>query len=163
MHDQAYLNENDWRIKEANQLGLKAPVPVDDVGPDKVRLYRHNQLRTILFDSLVMCQFLPYNLSQLNDLMTSVTGWDITIDELLTISERAVTTFRVINLREGLSAEDDRLPERYYQPKTDGALADKPLDPVKMNEAKYTYYSLMGWDSETGIPKPDKLEELGIS
>jgi len=162
IHDPGYLNQNDWHVIEVNELGIKAPVPVEDVGPDKVQLYRHNQLRTILFDSLVMCQFLPYNLSQINDILNSITGWGTSINELLKMSERAVTTFRLINMREGLTAEDDRLPDRYYQPKTDGVLADKPLNPMKMEEAKRTYYSLMGWDDDTGIPKPEKLKELEI-
>jgi len=163
LHDPAYLNENDWRVEEARQVGVPAPLAVEDVGPDKVKLYRYNQLRTILYDSLVMCQFLPYNLTQINDLMTSITEWDTGVDELLEISERAVTTFRLINLREGLSAEDDRLPDRFFEPKTDGVLSDKPLDRVKMDEARKYYYSLMGWDSETGIPKQEKMAELGIT
>lgn len=163
VHDTAYLNPDEWRVKEANQVGVPAPVPVEDVGPDKVQLYRHNQFRTILFDSLVMCQFLPYNLDQIKDLLSSITGWDTSVDELLKISERAVSTFRLINFREGFSAEDDRLPDRFFQPKTDGALADKPLDRTKMDEARKHYYSIMGWDVETGTPKPEKLDELGIS
>jgi aldehyde:ferredoxin oxidoreductase len=133
------------------------------MGPDKVWLVRHAQFRTIVYDSLVMCQFLPYNLTQLNDLLVSVTGWDTSVNELLETAERTLTTLRLINLREGFSADDDRLPARFYQPKTDGVLADKPLDPVKMEKARRHYYSLMGWDEETGVPRPEKLAALGIT
>jgi len=28
--------------------------------------------------------------------------------------------------------------------------------------AKSYYYTLMGWDTKTGIPTPEKLRELGI-
>ena len=70
--------------------------------------------------------------------------------------------FRLINIREGLTAEDDKLPERFFQPKS-GALADKPLDHEKMEEAKSYYYTLMGWDSKTGVPLKEKVEELLIT
>jgi aldehyde:ferredoxin oxidoreductase len=31
-----------------------------------------------------------------------------------------------------------------------------------MEEAKKYYYGLMGWDRESGVPKPETLSELGI-
>ena len=70
---------------------------------------------------------------------------------------------RLFNVREGLTAADDKLPQRFFQPKTNGVLADKTLDPEKMERAKRYYYTLMGWDEETGIPRPEKVEELEIS
>ncbi|MDP6825008.1 MAG: aldehyde ferredoxin oxidoreductase family protein [Dehalococcoidales bacterium] len=163
LHDHMYLEEDDWRSVEVKQLGMPGPVPVEDIGPDKVRLVRHAQLRMILYDSLVMCQFLPYNLTQVNDLLISAVGWDTGVNELLEIAERTLTTLRLINMREGFSADDDCLPRRFYQPKTDGILSDKPLDPVKMEKARRHYYSLMGWDEETGVPRREKLAELGIA
>jgi len=162
LHDHMYLNENDMRVKEAKQLGLPVPLVIDDVGPNKVQLVRFCQLRTLLFDSLVMCQFLPYNLTQLNEVLASITGWDTDIDELLKISERTLTTFRLINLSEGFSADDDRLPSRFYQQKMDARPSDKPLDQQKLKEARRYYYSIMGWDEKSGIPEPQKLTELGI-
>ena len=163
LHDHMYLEEDDWRSVEVKQLGMPGSVPVEDIGPDKVRLVRHAQLRMILYDSLVMCQFLPYNLTQVNDLLISAVGWDTSVNELLEIAERTLTTLRLINMREGFSADDDCLPRRFYQPKTDGILSDKPLDPVKMEKARRHYYSLMGWDEETGVPRREKLAELGIA
>jgi aldehyde:ferredoxin oxidoreductase len=163
LHDHMYLKEDDWRSIEVKQLGMPGPVPVEDVGPDKVRLVRHAQFRTILYDSLVMCQFLPYNLTQLNDLLVSVTGWDTSVDELLETAERTLTTLRLVNLREGFSVDDDRLPRRFYQPKTDGVLADRPLDQEVMEEARRHYYFLMGWEEQTGVPRRERLAELGIT
>ncbi len=83
--------------------------------------------------------------------------------EQLRIAERILTMARLINIREGFTAADDKLPRRYFQPKTDGALADKSLDPASMEKAKSYYYTLMGWDVRTGVPLPEKLEELGIT
>jgi aldehyde:ferredoxin oxidoreductase len=32
-----------------------------------------------------------------------------------------------------------------------------------MGNAIHTFYGMMGWDPETGVPTSEKLEELGIS
>ena len=37
------------------------------------------------------------------------------------------------------------------------------LNSEEMKAAKKYYYMLRGWDGGTGIPLPEKLEELGIS
>jgi len=45
-----------------------------------------------------------------------------------------------------------------------GALrkANRAVVPAVYESAKSTYYRLMGWDPETGIPTADKLEALGV-
>jgi aldehyde:ferredoxin oxidoreductase len=116
----------------------------------------------VILDSLVVCIFLPYSYEQLNRVLAAVTGWDTSVNELMRIAERILTLSRLFNLREGLSATDDKLPSRFFRPKRDGILADKPLDPAKLEKAKRYYYLLMGWDEETGVPRPEKVEELDI-
>ena len=69
---------------------------------------------------------------------------------------------RLFNIREGFTAADDKLPNRFFQPKTDGVLSTKFYDPEQFEKAKSYYYTLMGWDSKTGIPAPEKLQDLGI-
>ena len=116
-----------------------------------------------LFDSLGICRFFPYTYEQVADLTAAVTGWDTSAMELMRISERTLTTARLFNIREGFTAADDVLPQRFFRPKTDGCLSDRQLDPVKYEQAKRYYYTLMGWDSDTGVPLPEKITELGIS
>jgi aldehyde:ferredoxin oxidoreductase len=70
---------------------------------------------------------------------------------------------RLFNVREGLSAKDDWLPDRFFHPQTVGPLSEVAVDPEKLEEAKRTYYRMMCWDEDTGIPSKGKLEELGIS
>jgi len=162
LHDTMYLSEKSWRVQEAAEFGVKGPLAVDDIGPDKVRLFHHVQRGRIVLDSLVTCLFLPYNLTQLSELVNAATGWQMDGSDLLKTADRTLTNFRLFNLREGLTAADDTLPQRFYQPKTDGVLADKPLDPAKMEAAKRYYYTLMGWDENTGVPKEEILKELDI-
>jgi aldehyde:ferredoxin oxidoreductase len=105
---------------------------------------------------------LPYNYQQLADLTAAVTGWDTDIPELIRTADRILTMMRLFNIREGFSAADDKLPARFFQPKTDGFLSQTKLDPAQFEKAKRYYYSLMGWDAQTGIPLPETIEDLGI-
>ncbi|MDD4877128.1 MAG: aldehyde ferredoxin oxidoreductase C-terminal domain-containing protein, partial [Dehalococcoidales bacterium] len=143
-------------------MGIIDPIPLDDYGPLKVALLKVTQLDRMLRDSLVLCSMIPFDGPRLAAVTAAVTGWDTSIAEQLRVAERILTMFRLINIREGLTAEDDELPERFYEPKS-GALADKPLDHKKMIEARNYYYTLMGWDSKTGIPLEEKVEELLIT
>jgi len=162
LHDHMYSNQNSLQVKDVEALGLLGPFPVDDIGQKKVRLFHYRQRLMAIFDSLIVCLFFPYSLNQLAGLLNAVTGQNVTAQELLEIADRTITTLRLFNLREGFSAADDKLPQRFYEPKTDGVLADKPLDPAKMEAAKHYYYSLMGWDETTGKPKEETLQKLGI-
>lgn len=148
---------------DVEPMGFPEPFPTEYIGPGKVALFRTEQLKHTLTDCLLLCMFLPYNYDQTARLVSAVTGWNTGITELLKTAERVVTLARLFNVREGFTAADDRLPARFFQPKTDGVLSgsDKGLDPEKMERAKSYYYGLMGWDAG-GIPTPEKLEELGI-
>ena len=143
-------------------LGVLEPIPADDLGPSKVSLFRDVQLVRIAQDALVMCYFVPYIADQIVDILAAVTGWRTSTTELLRIAERTLTMARLFNLREGLSAADDKLPKRFFQPKRNGVLSDKFYDPEQLEKAKSYYYTLMGWDAKTGVPTPEKLQELGI-
>ena len=114
--------------------------------------------------SLCVIACIPFSHQHLADLVGAVTGWDTSVAEQMQVAERILTTARLFNLREGFSAEDDQLPQRFFQPKTDGPLSEKGkgLDPKKYKQAKRYYYTLMGWDPDTGVPLPEKVEELRI-
>ena len=98
----------------------------------------------------------------MTQIVHAATGWDVSDVELLRAAERALNLARVFNLREGLTADDDRLAERAYGPTRGGALADGGIDREILREAVHTYYAMMGWDKETGAPTVEKLEELGV-
>lgn len=161
LHDTAFAVPGQYR--ELRPLGLQQVVPVDYMGPEKVALFKAVQAKRTLVDSLVTCQFLPYSYQQLADITSAVTGWDTGVVEQLRITERILTVARLFNDREGFTAADDELPKRFYQGKTDGILANKPLDPEIMKQAKNYYYALMGWDKLTGIPLRERVLELGIA
>jgi len=78
------------------------------------------------------------------------------------ISERSINMARAFNIREGFTRKDDWLPDRFFHPQTSGPLSDTAVDPKKLENAKSTYYGMMGWNQEKGAPTRAKLEELDI-
>jgi aldehyde:ferredoxin oxidoreductase len=78
--------------------------------------------------------------------------------ELLKVAERGVTLSRVFNMREGFTRSDDVLPERMTTPvrKYPG------IAPEVFEESLSTFYGMMGWNPETGLPTLDKLRELDV-
>ncbi len=151
-------------MKSVEYLGMKEPFPLGDIGPRKVALFRMEHQRQVLYDCLLMCHLAAavLNFEKLVEITEAVTGWKTSIVELMKIADRAMTMARLFNVREGLTDDDDRLPARFYQPRPGSSVILAGLDPQKMDQAKRYYYTLMGWDRETGIPLTEKVEELGI-
>ncbi|MFW6117257.1 MAG: aldehyde ferredoxin oxidoreductase family protein [Thermoproteota archaeon] len=158
IHDTFFFPEIPGKYRS---LGILESVPVENLGPQKVRLFRYIMTWRSLDNCLVMCQFPPWSVQQKVDIVKSVTGWNVTAFELMKVSERAVNLARIFNLREGFTEKDDFLPPRFFQPKTSGALSDTALNPEKLEEAKKTCYNMMGWNNH-GVPTRAKLEELDI-
>jgi aldehyde:ferredoxin oxidoreductase len=148
-------------LKMLHPLGIYEPVPPNDMGPRGVNMFILGQFKSYLEDSLALCGFVPYNLQMQAELLSAVTGWDVSLPELMHTAERILTTERLFNNRQGFTAADDRLPERCYQSKIDGGISVKGMDKTEMNKIKSTYYTLMGWDNQ-GVPLPERVEVLSI-
>jgi aldehyde:ferredoxin oxidoreductase len=120
---------------------------------------------SVTMNLMGFCGFIFFTMGrpQLVSLIQAVTGWDLTMEELLRAGERAYTLARVYNLREGLTAADDRLPEIFHQPFQEGPSAGNYLPPEQVQEAKQMLYELLGWERETGVPSKACLERLGIA
>ena len=149
-------------LSDLNKFGIITPVK-DEISAKRMSLFKLTQCLNMVNDYLVICLMPNINNDQKVELMKAVTGWNTGWVELLQVSERILTVMRLFNLRDGLTAADDELPLRYYQPKTDGVLATKPVvDRATMDKAKKWYYYFMGWDVN-GVPTPEKLAELEIA
>lgn len=150
-------------VSTVNQWGFTEPFALNDLGPRKVAIYKYNHLWRHFLDSIVLCMFVRFSEHQAIEAVRAITGWNATVVDALKIGERAVTLARAFNMREGLTSADDRLPDRFFQPTTSGALKNTAIDPEAMEKAIHTYYGMMGWDKQTGVPTADKLEELEMN
>jgi aldehyde:ferredoxin oxidoreductase len=133
--------------------------------PQLVRQLYDN--RTILHSALV-CD-VPYNVAgidhrDLGEIISAVTGWDITESELETIADRIASLVRSINILEGLSRRDDNLaPRTMEEPlKGEGPSKGQYITQEMLNGMLDEYYKLRGWDIETGVPLRDTLRRLDL-
>jgi len=113
-------------------------------------------------DSLGTCRFnTRLNLVLEAEAVSAVTGWHFTPEEAKRVGLRAVNLMKAFNIRAGITRELDRPSARYGSTPVDGPSKNQSTAPhwEKMLE---NYYSLMGWDVETGKPLPKTLKNLGL-
>ena len=142
-------------------FGVFDKLAANDLSPKKVRMFVYQQHWNSYQNCAGICLFLPYSYNQHANIVRAITGWDATVWELMKVGERGTTMARAFNMREGLTTEDDYLPERFYVPFTSGPLKDVGVDRQAMKQAIQTYYGMMGWD-EQGVPTRVKLQELDV-
>jgi len=159
VHDTGFIA----MLTALNQYGFSEPMPALDLSPTKVQLLKFTQNIRMLMDSACICQFPPYNNDQVVEMFKAATGWNTGLIELMKVSERILNLARMYNLREGLSAADDKLPQRFYQQHVGGASANNPpYKESELDKARAYYYKIMGWN-EKGVPTPETLSYYGIS
>jgi len=138
------------------------------------RMARHIEDRGNILNCLGCCdsnsipRFLP--VPNLAECYSAATGIETTPEMLKKVGERVSNLYKIINVREGFSREDDEFPEAWFKP------IMTPEGPATMKDYYKTreiirddahqllddYYDERGWDIETGIPTQEKLKELGL-
>jgi len=160
IHDTSFIQKSAWEKVKA--LGILDQVPLEDLGPNKVRLLIYCTFTAILDNCLLMCGSVPWSYDQKLEILRAVTGWNSTMWELMKLGERVLNMARVFNIREGITSDDDWLPDRFFHPQTAGPLSEVAVNPDELKNARRIYYRMMCWNEETGVPSRGKLEELGI-
>jgi len=141
---------------------LGVPVKMDQHATEgKPALVILFQNLTAALDSTGACLFTTFGIGadELAALMSAVSGIPYSTEEFMKAGDRVWNLERQFNLRAGLTAADDTLPERILK------------DPIKTGPSKGEvnhldlmlpeYYKLRGWD-EKGVPTADKLKELAL-
>ena len=142
-------------------LGLARPADMFD--PETISTVDAKIKGAMIFeDSLVTCRFnTNTNLDLICQAINAATGWDMNIQEAMTIGRRAVNLARAFNLRHGIAAELDAPSMRYGSTPLDGIAAGRGILP-HWEKMLHNYYKLMGWDQKTGKPLPETLANLGL-
>jgi aldehyde:ferredoxin oxidoreductase len=122
-----------------------------------------------MLDSAELCQFVygpTWTLYDGNDtvqMMNAVTGWDLTLEELMTVGRRRLSLFRAFNAREGLGRKDDKLPKKFFKAlKGTGPTAGFALTHEEVDTAIDSYYKLAGLN-EDGAPTRETMEKLDLA
>jgi aldehyde:ferredoxin oxidoreductase len=148
-------------------LGIDHAVPFDEMNDEKVRYVVYTQFFYSLLDTLELCAFCfspggLYGYRDIEDIVTAVTGFPANLWSLMKVGERRVNMMNAFNRREGLKPDLDALPERVFEPYTQGPKAGQRLSRTVIKKAIRSYYEMMGWSTRTGLPRPGKLRELGL-
>ncbi len=90
----------------------------------------------------------------------AVTGMDTDAEELLKAGERITTLERLLNLKLGLQPSQDTLPDRFLKE----ALPEGPSrgEVIRVKAMVDEYYDVRGWDRDTGHPRRETLETIGL-
>jgi len=172
-------SEHDWMVEEGQAidlytdrlalLGMPARMEPLTLGPDKVKFAYLTEVFYSMLDTVELCQFVwgpawtLYGPQETVDFVRAVTGWDVTLDELMAVGARRLNLMRTFNAREGLDRKDDRLPKKFFKALSGaGPTAGVALTHEDLEAAKDEYYRLAGWSS-TGIPTPAALEKLDLA
>jgi aldehyde:ferredoxin oxidoreductase len=135
---------------------------------EKVRFALESQKYFSVLDTLCLCQFVwgpaweLYGPDDIVDLCRYGIGWDTSMHELMLVGERRINMMRFFNSREGFDKKDDKLPDRLFEPFTDGPSKGVCLDRDAFESAVDIYYELAGWDKNTGNPAESSLRRLSL-
>ena len=162
-HDPDYFGS----FEHISELGLLNPQESEVMNPEKVRyaLYTHRIVNAV--DSLGLCWFVwggawqLYGPNQIVEGIRAVTGWNISLWELMKAGERSLNLFRAFNARQGVGSEADTVPAKLLKPLSGGSSEGVVISLDEAKDAMALYYQMSGWDKQ-GKPTKAKLYELGL-
>ncbi len=137
------------------------PEKIDPLSPEgKAKWVKIFQDLTCVVNSTVNCLFTTFAIGAKDyaELLSAVTGWNISEEEIMKIGERIYNLERVIINKLGFDGKDDVLPKRLLEEKMPEGEAKGQV--VELEKMKKEYYELRGW--ENGKPTKEKLKELEI-
>ena len=166
-HDSMLASAEGIPFKNAQPLGFTEAQPARSLNDEKMRQFYILEKITSFEKVIGYCFFgpAPRSYIQLEEVLESVnaaSGWNLSIDDILEIGERATNLARVFNAREGFNRDDDTLPERLFGPLENGALEGESFPRDEFEAALTVLYGLKGWDLETGTPTQERLEALSL-
>lgn len=142
------------------------PEMADRLDPKyKDKMVKINEDFGIVVESLGVCKYgtmMPptFFYPDLAEAIRVTIGMDLSVEDLKEIGERIVNLNRVFNVREGITREEDTLPDRLLDDPSPEGPAEGEV--VEIDEMLDAYYEDRDWRVEDGIPKEEKLQELGL-
>ena len=158
----------DFNLDRLKLIGLGSPQPAYSLTEEKVRFAYETQVFYSMMDSLELCQFVfgptwtLYGPAETVEMIRAVTGWDVTVDEMMEVGRRRLDLLRTFNAREGFGRKDDKLPKKFFKALTGtGPTAGFALTHAEVDSAIDHYYKLAGWTSD-GVPTRATLKKHDI-
>jgi len=152
--------ESTWAGIHSQLVGL--PPVTDPFSHEEVSTLNAKFNGVRMFDDcLGTCRIASTDPKLQLECLNAVSGWELTLEDALTIGRRTINQLRMFNFRHGMKKENERPSKRYGSIPVDGPAAGKNIM-EKWDWMLENYYTLMGWDSKTGVPLPETLRKLGL-
>jgi aldehyde:ferredoxin oxidoreductase len=158
----------DLNLNRLKLIGLSEPQPGYSLTPEKVRFAYLSEVFYSMLDSVELCQFVfgpawtLYGPAETVEMIRAVTGWDMTVEELMEVGKRRLNLFRTFNAREGLDRNADKLPKKFFRElQGSGPTAGIALTHEEVESAIDEYYKLAGWTAN-GVPTRETLKQHDI-
>lgn len=116
-----------------------------------------------VMNSAGMCLFgsITMHANYVPEMLSAVTGWDVTLKDVLETGERIANLRHGFNLREGLNPRNFYVHGRTLGKPPMNAGPHEGIE-VDINTMAKEYLAAMGWDQATTKPSRKRLEELGL-
>ncbi len=92
-------------------------------------------------------------------LVSSATGVPYNEKDIETVGERIYITERAFNVRQGISAVHDRIPQKPEVRDSEQGAVERRQHAEMLRE----YYRVHGYDEESGVPSSHRMQELGLN
>jgi len=143
---------------------LRKPVATDRFDfAGKARIIKIAEDCNATIDSLVACKFSFFgaSLEEYGELLSATTGVEYPPQRLKEIGERIYLTERFYNQLNGFTAQDDRLPVRFFtEPGSSGdGIEVPPIDRQRFDEELQKYYRIRGLNTQGCFTQSNFLEE----
>ena len=131
-----------------------------NVGPEAAVLAIETEDKAALMDSLILCKFLrgvfDDFFADAAEMLSLVTGWDVSQAELRATAQRIVTMKKRFNILAGWTPAEDTLPARILnQPLPEDVRAQ--LSPKRLLAMVQAYNIARGWTAEGWLPDGSPL------
>jgi aldehyde:ferredoxin oxidoreductase len=161
----AFATSNRGACHKRAPIGAEVTGQVDMLSfENKAAMVKKNQDVVNAIFTLISCRFHEFITPHeyYPAFIKAASGIDMTLEEFYLLGERIWNLEKLFNLKSGLGRENDTLPERCFTDPVKGDASESSvIDYDRWQEMLTEYYELRGWDYN-GIPKEEKLKELGI-
>ncbi len=153
--DRGACHQRVWTVRAEMQGTLTPRYGIEG----RAHFVKENQDERACCFSLVLCDFAPFGVDTFVDLLNTATGFSYTEESYMQTGERIWNLTKLFNVKNGVTREDETLPQRIMEEKLekDEARIGKETFEKMLDE----YYTLRGWD-RNGHPTKEKLKELGL-
>jgi aldehyde:ferredoxin oxidoreductase len=170
-----YVEEIATPAEAKEWFGSEEAADIKNGVKGKGRLLKWSEDFVTLGDLLGLCKFAYYRSATFEylrrkgveiatKLYNSITGFSLSMDEMMLAGERVFNVEKAFNTREGASRRDDTIPARFFEEPllgggpSGGAVVDRDRFERILDE----YYEARGWRLDDGAPRLWKLEQLGL-